>query len=67
MIRIDKDLKKLRKALLAQGARIDEKKSGWMVYPPDKDGEPVMIHLTNSDWRSTRNSRARLRSIGFDV
>lgn len=38
VIRIEKDLKKLRKALLAQGARINEKKSGWMIYPPDKDG-----------------------------
>lgn len=64
---IDKDLKKLRKALEAQGARIDQKKSGWMIYPPDKDRDPVMIHLTNSDWRSIKNAKALLRKSGFDV
>ncbi|MGO2819594.1 MAG: hypothetical protein ACTIA5_02265 [Brachybacterium tyrofermentans] len=67
MIPIDKDLKKLRKTLLAQGARIDEKKSGWMIYPPDKERDPVMIHLTNSDWRAIKNARAMLRRSGFDV
>lgn len=64
---IDKDLKKLRKALLTQGARIEEKKSGWMIYPPSKSGAPVMIHLTNSDWRALKNARAMLRRSGFDV
>lgn len=67
MIAIDKDLKKLRKSLEAQGARIVEKKSGWMVYPPDKGRDGVMIHLTNSDWRSIKNARALLRRSGFDV
>jgi hypothetical protein len=67
VIRIDKDLKKLRKSLEAQGARIVEKKSGWMVYPPDKRRDAVMIHLTNSDWRSIKNARALLRRSGFDA
>lgn len=66
-MKIDKDLKKLRNALEEQGARIVEKKSGWMVYPPDKYAEPVTIHLTNSDWRSLKNARSRLRRSGFNV
>ncbi|SMY01285.1 hypothetical protein [Brevibacterium aurantiacum] len=67
MIQIDKDLKKLRTALEKQDARIIEKKSGWMVYPPDRNGTPVMIHLTTSDHRAMKNARSLLRKAGFDV
>lgn len=64
---MDKDLKKLRKLLESQGARIVEKKSGWMIYPPDKERGAVMIHLTNSDHRSLKNARSELRRSGFNV
>ncbi|MCZ4326752.1 hypothetical protein [Brachybacterium paraconglomeratum] len=64
---MDKDLKKLRKLLESQGARIVEKKSGWMVYPPDPGRPGVMIHLTSSDHRWLKNTRAELRRSGFDV
>ena len=36
---MDKDLKKLRKLLESQGARIVEKKSGWTGLPP---GPPIL-------------------------
>lgn len=60
-----KDLKKLRKQLEEQGARIEEKKNGWMIYPPNPAGTPVMIHLTASDHRAIKNATALLRRSGF--
>lgn len=49
------------------GWRIEETKSGWMLYPPDKSQSGVLIHKTPSDRRAWANMIALLRKRGAPV
>ena len=60
-----KDLKKLLKELDKQGFRVEERKKGYLAYPPDTQFPPVTIHRTPSDYRSWANQMATLRRYGF--
>ncbi len=63
---MDKDTKNIRKALLSQGWRIKDLKSGqFMAYPPSRSKTPVTIAGTASDHRAMSNAIARLRQSGF--
>jgi hypothetical protein len=50
-----------------QGWRIEEKASGWMVYPPDRTKSGVMIHGSPSDHRWLKNVMSELRKRGAPV
>jgi hypothetical protein len=60
-----KDLKKIAKALEAQGFEVEETKRGHlMVF---RDGRLVATFAgTPSDWRSLKNGLAKLKRAGFD-
>lgn len=63
-----KSLKKLFKELESeQGARIEIRRKGWMIYPPDVSRSAVMIHKTPSDRRAWANMLSELRRSGFTV
>ena len=63
-----KSLKKLFKELESeQGARIETRRNGWMIYPPDTSRSAVMIHKTPSDRRAWANMLSELRRSGFTV
>ncbi len=49
----------------AQGWRIEPKKNGWMLYPPDSSGRPVMIHRTPSDENWHKMAIRLMRASGF--
>ena len=38
---------------------------GWMLYPPDPEQSPVLVHKTESDQRAIRNTISRMRQRGF--
>jgi hypothetical protein len=60
-----KDLKKIAKALEAQGFEVEVTKRGHMlVY---RDGRHIATFSgTPSDWRSMKNSLSDARRAGFD-
>lgn len=61
---MDKDLRKITKALQAQGFDVEVTKRGHVVVT--RDGDLVATFSgTPSDWRSLRNTLARLRRAGF--
>ncbi|WP_311478373.1 hypothetical protein [uncultured Gulosibacter sp.] len=62
---MEKELKKLIRNLEDQGWTVKQKKSGYMLYPPDITKNPVMIHLTASDRRAWANMLAELRRSGY--
>ena len=63
-----KSLKKLFKELESeQGARIETRRKGWMISPPDTSRSAVMIHKTPSDRRAWANMLSELRRSGFTV
>lgn len=63
-----KSLKKLFKELESeQGARIETRRKGWMIYPPDTSRSAVMVHKTPSDRRAWANMLSELRRSGFTV
>lgn len=35
--------------------------NGWMLYPPDQQQSPVLVHKTESDHRAIRNTISRMR------
>lgn len=61
---MDKDLKKIRKALEAQGFETELTKRGHlMVF---KDGRAVATFSgTAGDWRALKNALAKLKRAGF--
>jgi hypothetical protein len=61
---MDKDLKKIRKALHAQGFETETTKKGHlMVF---RDGRAVATFSGSaSDWRALKNALAALRRAGF--
>lgn len=63
-----KSLKKLFKELESeQGARIETRRKGWMIYPPDTSRSAVMVYKTPSDRRAWANMLSELRRSGFTV
>lgn len=62
------DKKQIRNLIAAAekwpGWRVEEKKSGWMIYPPDKTQPGVLIHKTPSDHRAWANTVAQLKRVG---
>lgn len=50
--------------LLAQGATAKRTKNGWLIFLPD--GSSMGLHLTESDHRADKNSRARVRRAGLE-
>lgn len=62
---MNKDLKKIAKALAAQGFETSISKKGHMIVT--RDGRIVAVFSgTASDWRSMRNSIADARRAGFE-
>lgn len=61
---MDKDMKKLIRALKAQGFEVEISKRGHpMVY---REGRLVATFSgTSSDWRAMKNGIARVRRAGF--
>lgn len=60
------DLKKIRKALIEQGWRLDDRKGGHtMAYPPDRTKVAVLMPGTPSGDRWLPNLIAQLRRSGF--
>ena len=63
-----KDMKRLERAALAAGWRVDRTTAGhWRFYPPDGVTPPAVISGTPSDVRAWRNFTADLRRKGLDV
>lgn len=61
---MDKDLRKIVKALEAQGFEVVTTAKGHLMV--SRDGEVVAVLAgTASDWRSLRNGLAPLRRAGF--
>lgn len=61
---MDKELRRIAKALEAQGFKVAITKRGHMIV--SRDGELIATFSgTASDWRSLRNSLAPLRRAGF--
>jgi hypothetical protein len=46
------------------GWRVEEKRNGYAIFPPQKDLSAVIVHLTESDHRAMANTVARLRHCG---
>lgn len=59
------DLSKIIKAALSQGWRVEQTKSGYMFFPPNRSLSPVTVHLTPSDHRAVRNFKAEMVKRGF--
>jgi hypothetical protein len=62
---VSDELSKVRKEAVAQGWRVVEVTNGWMLYPPDQEQSPVLVHKTESDHRAIRNTISRMRQRGF--
>ena len=61
---MDKDLKKIVKALKAQGFDVEQTKRGHVIV--SRDGRFVCAFAgTPSDWRGIKNSIAAARRAGF--
>lgn len=61
---MDKDLRKIVKALEAQGFEVRTTKKGHVMVT--RDGELIATFAgTASDWRSIRNGLAPLKRAGF--
>lgn len=61
-----KRVKSLLESLETAGWKRTDTKSGWIVYPPDKNLSGVAIHKTPSDHRAWKNLMAELRRRGFN-
>jgi hypothetical protein len=60
------DIKRIRKALIDQGWRIEERKGGHdMAYPPDRSKPGVAMPGTPGGGRWLQNLIAQLRRSGF--
>lgn len=60
------DIKQIRKALIAQGWRIEARKGGHdMAFPPDKSKSAVALPGTPGGGRWMQNLIAQLRRSGF--
>lgn len=65
---LPKEAKKLVKAAKKwEGWRVEEKKNGWMLYPPNKEYPGVMIHKTMSEQRGWQNKLSELRRYGAPI
>ena len=61
---MDKDLRKIVKALRAQGFEVEITTKQHVIV--SRDGRVIVVFSgTPSDWRSIRNSLARLKRAGF--
>ena len=63
-----KDVVKLvKQAARWPGWRVEEKRNGYAIYPPNKAFGAVVVHLTESDHRAMANTVARLRQCGAAI
>jgi hypothetical protein len=46
------------------GWRVEQKRNGYAIFPPDKGLNAVIVHLSESDHRAMANTLARLRQCG---
>lgn len=60
-----KELKRIRKALVQQGWRIERRGSHDVAYPPDRSKRQVTLPDTPSDHRWYQNLVHQLRQSGF--
>ena len=61
---MDKDLRKIVKALEAQGFEVETTSKGHLLVT--RDGQMIAVLAgTASDWRSIRNGLAPLKRAGF--
>jgi hypothetical protein len=49
------------------GWRVETTKSGWTLYPPDKDQAGITVHGSESDHRAWKNTVARLKRAGAPI
>lgn len=59
-----KQSRAMMEAALEQGFRVEDKKSGWIVYGKNIEDGFCTIHKTPSDKRGLLNIRATLRRMG---
>jgi hypothetical protein len=59
-----KRIKALLASLERQGCGVERRTRGWFIKLPD--GSSLVIHLTESDHRSEKNTRARVLRAGLD-
>lgn len=66
-----KDLRKktaeMVKVAEAQGFRVEDRGTCWIVYGKTRQDGVVNLHKTPSDIRAIKNSRSYLRRIGVDI
>ena len=62
---MDKDLRKVIKALDEQGFTIDESANGMRLRITRDENFIVVISVKSKDWRGLRNGIAALRRAGF--
>lgn len=60
-----KQVTRVLRDLERQGWRIQPKKKGTMLFPPDPAATPVTVHGTPSDNRAYNNFLADLRRSGY--
>jgi hypothetical protein len=64
----NKDVVKLvKQAGSWPGWRVEEKRNGYAIYPPNKGLNAVLVHLSESDHRAMANTVARLRQCGAAI
>lgn len=49
------------------GWRIEERRKGYLVFPPDPEARAISIHKTPSDRRWRKNTVASLRRAGAPI
>lgn len=59
-----KRLRAILAALEGQGCGVERKDKGWFVKFPN--GTSMMVHLTESDHRAEKNTRARVLRAGLE-
>jgi hypothetical protein len=50
-----------------KGWRVEDRKKGYLVFPPDKAHQPIPIHRTPSGHRWKANTVAKLRRAGGPI
>lgn len=58
-----KRIRALLASLEGQGCGVERKTKGWFIKFPD--GSSMIVHLTDSDHRAEKNTRARVLRAGL--
>lgn len=60
-----KDTRAVFKELASQGFTAKETRKGWMIFPPDSNKGPVVVHGTPSDRKAYANFMSDLKRVGY--